>query len=488
LYKTVRYRHNPVTEPDGTTDLQPPPAAGATMLDCLIAEESAALPLHAVTPAALDSLLARLPPAQAGFLRGSGFKARAQELRLLPGENGLGGAVLGLGDDPIEAASPWAFGGMPMALPEDTDWRLDGAPDAQAAVLGWCLGAYRFSQFKTKAPRRPARLVVPPGTEAAAGEAEAIRTGRDLINMPAGHLGPEELAAAVGRLAALHGASFEVIEGEALEQGFPAVAAVGRGSPRAPRVAVLRWEGAKDAPLLALCGKGVCFDTGGLDIKPAAAMLRMKKDMGGAAAMMATADILMRAKAPIRLLLLVGAVENSVSGTAFRPMDVIRTRKGLSVEIGNTDAEGRLVLCDLLTFAAEQGPELLIDAATLTGAARVALGPDLPALFTNDAQVAETVERFGHDVHDSTWRLPLHRNYVSWLDSAVADINNVSTKPMAGAIVAALFLQQFIPEGLRWAHVDLYAWNDQTRPGRPEGGEIQAARALARASVSLLSG
>ena len=458
------------------------------MLDCLTHEEDAALPLHAVDPAGLDSLLARLPAAQAGFLRASGFKARAQELRLLPGESGLAGAVLGLGADPEEAASPWAYGGMPMALPEGTDWRLEGAPDAAAAVLGWCLGAYRFSCFKTDATRRPARLVAPPGTESAAGVAEAIRAGRDLINMPAGHLGPEELAAAVGRLAAAHGASFEVIEGEALEQGFPAVAAVGRGSPRAPRVAVLRWEGAKDAPLLALCGKGVCFDTGGLDIKPAAGMLRMKKDMGGAAAMMATAEILMRAKAPIRLLLLVGAVENSVSGTAFRPMDVIRTRKGLTVEIGNTDAEGRLVLCDLLAFAAEHAPALMIDAATLTGAARVALGPDLPALFTNDAQVAETILNFGDDVQDAVWRLPLHRSYVSWLDSAVADLNNVAAKPMAGAIVAALFLQQFVPDGLRWAHVDLYAWNDQTRPGRPEGGEIQGARALAQASISLLSG
>jgi leucyl aminopeptidase len=254
-------------------------------------------------------------------------------------------------------------------------------------------------------------------------------------------------------------------------------------------VAVLRWQGpgaGADAPLVALCGKGVCFDTGGLDLKPAAAMLRMKKDMGGAATMIALAEMLMAAGTPIRLLLLVGAVENAVSGTAFRPMDVIATRKGLTVEIGNTDAEGRLVLADLLAFAAEQAPALVLDAATLTGAARVALGPDLPALFSDDAEVAKTILRFGLDVQDPLWQLPLHRSYVSWLDSTVADLNNVATKPMAGAVIAALFLRRFVPDDLPWAHLDLYAWNDQARPGRPEGGEIQAARALSRAVAALL--
>ncbi len=459
------------------------------MIDCLSADEADALPLHAVRPQDLEALLGRLAPSQAAFLRASGFAAKAQEWRLLPGGEGIAGAVLGLGDHADDATSPWAFGAMPMALPEGSLWRLEDVQDANAAVLGWCLGAYRFAQFKSKQPRRAARLVAPAGTQAAQDEAAAIHAGRDLINLPAGHLGPVELAAAVERLAAAHGASFEVIEGEALRQGFPAVAAVGQGSPRAPRVAILRWEGpgAANAPLLALCGKGVCFDTGGLDIKPSAGMLRMKKDMGGAAVMMATAEMLMRAKAPIRLLLLIGAVENSVSGTAFRPLDVIRTRKGLSVEIGNTDAEGRLVLCDLLAYAAEQAPALILDAATLTGAARVALGPDLPALFSDDAQVAEMILEFGLRVQDPLWRLPLHRSYVSWLDSGVADINNVSSKPMAGAVVAALFLRQFVPTDLPWAHVDLYAWNDQTRPGRPEGGEIQAARALSRAAMAVLA-
>jgi leucyl aminopeptidase len=459
------------------------------MLDGL-SEPTSARPLilHAVAPAGLEALLARLTAPQAAFLRGSGFGAKPQEICLLPGEAGLAGAVLGLGANKAEARSPWAFGGAPFALPEGTVWQIEGAPDPDAAVLGWCLGAYRFRALKSAPGRAPARLVPPQGTEAAQREAAAVVRGRNLVNQPASHLGPAELAEEVRRLGAEHGARVEIIEGEALAEGFPAVQAVGAGSPRAPRVAVLRWEGAADGPLVALCGKGVCFDTGGLDLKPSAAMLRMKKDMGGAAAVMAAAEILMAARAPIRLLMLVGAVENAVSGTAFRPMDVIRTRKGLSVEIGNTDAEGRLVLADLLAYAAEAQPALMLDCATLTGAARVALGPDLPALFSPDDALAEGVLRAGLESNDPLWRLPLQTSYVTWLDSAVADLNNVAAKPMAGAIVAALFLQRFVPEGTRWGHVDLYAWNDASRPGRPEGGEIQAARAISRAVVVLLAG
>jgi leucyl aminopeptidase len=330
-------------------------------------------------------------------------------------------------------------------------------------------------------------MVPPAGTEAARREAAAIRRGRDLINTPANLLGPAELADAVRELGAAHGAQVEVIEGAALAEGFPAVQAVGGGAARAPRVAILRWEGKADGPLVALCGKGVCFDTGGLDLKPSAAMLRMKKDMGGAAAVMAAAEMLMAARAPVRLLLLVGAVENAVSATAFRPLDVIRTRKGLTVEIGNTDAEGRLVLADLLTFAAESKPDLLLDCATLTGAARVALGPDLPALFSDDDALADTLIKAGLERNDPLWRLPLQKSYVSWLDSPVADLNNISSKPMAGAVVAALFLRHFVPAGIRWAHIDLYAWNDTSRPGRPEGGEIQAARAIARSAATSIA-
>jgi leucyl aminopeptidase len=458
------------------------------MLDGLAEAGSATLPLHAVTPAGLEALLARLTPAEAGFLAATGFKGKAQEIRLLPGGAGLSGAVLGLGADATEAALPWAFGAAPFALPESTAWRLEGAPDPVSATLGWCLGAYRFRRLKAESGRAPARLLAPPGTERALAEAAAIARGRDLINLPANHLGPAELAEAVLALGAAHGATVEVIEGAALASGFPAVQAVGGGSPRAPRVAVLRWEGAADGPLVALCGKGVCFDTGGLDLKPSSGMLRMKKDMGGAAAVMAAAEMLMAARAPIRLLLLVGAVENAVSGHAFRPLDVIGTRKGLTVEIGNTDAEGRLVLADLLAYAAESNPAVILDCATLTGSARVALGPDLPALFCNDDKLADGLLQAGIETGDPLWRLPLQKNYVSWLDSPVADLNNVSAKPMAGAIVAALFLRHFVPEATRWAHVDLYAWNDQTRPGRPEGGEVQVARAIARTVTTLLAG
>ncbi len=460
------------------------------MPDCLTDDAAAALPLHAVAPAGLDALLARLTPAQAGFLTASGFTAKAQELRLLPGESGLAGAVLGLGADTSEAASPYAFGAAPFALPAGTAWRIEGAPDESAAVLGWCLGAYRYRAPKREPGRRAALLAPPPGSESAIIQARAIWRARDLVNRPANDLGPAELAAAVGAMALAHGARFEMIEGAALAEGFPAVQAVGQGAARArtPRVAVLRWEGAAEGPLVALCGKGVCFDTGGLDLKPSAGMLRMKKDMGGAAAVMAVAEMLMATRAPIRLLLLVGAVENAVSATSFRPLDVIRTRKGLTVEIGNTDAEGRLVLADLLAFAAEHEPALIVDCATLTGAARVALGPDLPAVFSHDDASVETLLRSGVATHDRLWRLPLQKNYISWLDSAAADINNVATKPMAGAIVAALFLHHFVPEGTRWWHIDLYAWNDQTRPGRPEGGEAQASRAIAHAVAALFPG
>ena len=442
-------------------------------LSCL-AEGADALPLTGVAPAELPALLDRLPGPQAAFLRASGFAAKEREIVLLPGGEGIAGAVLGLG---AAGASPWSWGAAPFGLPAGTLWRVAAAPDPASALLGFALGAYRFGRYKAPG-RAPARLVPPPGSERAAIEAEAIWHARDLINTPAADLGPAELSAAVRALAEAEGAAFHEISGDALAAGFPAVAAVGGGSPRAPRVAVLRWDGDPAGPLVALCGKGVCFDTGGLDLKPSSAMLRMKKDMGGAAVMIALAETIMRRRLPIRLLLLVGAVENAVSGDAMRPMDVIRTRAGMSVEIGNTDAEGRLVLADLLTHAGEHGPALVLDAATLTGAARVALGPDLPALFSNDDALAARLLAAGEAASDPLWRLPLHDGYAGWLDSTVADLNNVSAKPMAGAIVAALFLRRFAPEGVPWAHLDVYCWNDATRPGRPEGGDAQAMRAL----------
>jgi leucyl aminopeptidase len=426
----------------------------------------------------LAELLDSLPAPQAMFVRGSGFTAATQELALLPGPGGVEGAVLGLGAD----HSPYAFGDLAFRLPEGTPWRLEmPADDHAAAVLGFCLGAYRFDSLKQPSVRKPAQLAMPAQSGHAESEARAIWMVRDLINTPANLLGPAELARCVVQLSQLHGATAVIHEGAALDAAYPTIAAVGRGSARAPLVACLQWSGsaaAPDAPLLSLCGKGVCFDSGGYDLKPSAGMLRMKKDMGGAATMLGLARLIMQADLPLRLAVRVGCVENAISGTAMRPLDVVRTRSGRTVEIGNTDAEGRLVLCDLLDEACSEHPALLIDAATLTGAARIALGPDLPALFCNDDEWAETLLSAGLACHDPVWRLPLWPGYTSWLNSPIADLNNVSAKPGAGAIVAALFLQRFITIDTKWLHLDLYAWNDQTRPGRPEGGEAQTIRAL----------
>jgi leucyl aminopeptidase len=463
-------------------------------IDLALADDGApALPLYAVAPAGLAALRDELPEAARRYLEATGFAAKAGELSLLPGEGGLSGAVLGLGesvaDDGVSPTgiSPWAFGDLPFRLPEDTLWRLaPGDYDPGRAVLGFALGAYRFTSFKPPA-RKPARLVAPAGTEASRVAAEAIIMARDLVNMPANHLGPAELANAVAALGKAFGANVEIIADHALEAGYPALAAVGRGAARAPRVAILRWAGSRaapDAPLIALCGKGVCFDSGGYDLKPSAAMLRMKKDMGGAAVVMAAARMIMAADLPVRLALRVGCVENSVSGAAMRPLDVLATRKGLTVEIGNTDAEGRLVLADLLAEACEEAPTLIIDCATLTGAARSALGPDLPALFSNDQIWAERLLAAGKACCDPLWQLPLWADYGTWLRSHVADLNNIAGNTHGGAVVAALFLERFIATGVPWVHIDLYAWNDSTRPGRPEGGEAQAARAIA-AAVSL---
>jgi leucyl aminopeptidase len=445
-------------------------------------DSAKALPLQAVTPATLPAWLDAAPPATRAFVAGQNFAGKAHELALLPGPDGVAGALAGLGD--AARPGPWAWGGLPMALPPGSIWRLDGVADPAGAVLGFGLGSYAYSQFKS--PRRePARLLRPDTNQAAAEVNDAIAAVeatflvRDLVNHPANLLGPAELAEEVTRLAQAFGAAPRVTQGEGLEAAYPTVAAVGRGSNRAPCVAELRWAGSSDpaAPLVSLVGKGVCFDTGGYDLKPGANMLRMKKDMGGAAIAMGLARMIMAARLPVRLRLLVGAVENSIGAGAMRPLDVIRTRKGITVEIGNTDAEGRLVLCDLLADADSEQPALLLDFATLTGAARVALGPDLPALFTDDDALAADLLRAGVDAHDPLWRLPIWPGYAAWLDSPVADMNNVSSKGTAGAIVAALYLRKFVAETTSWAHVDVYAWNDSSRPGRPEGGEAQVMRA-----------
>jgi leucyl aminopeptidase len=447
------------------------------IIDCIVASPDGARPVHVVRPDGLAAFLHTLSRDQAGFLEETAFAAKAGELRFLPGPNGVAGAALGIGTD----SSPFAFGNLSPQLPAIAPWRLmPGDYDTLSATLGYCLGAYRYNRFLASG-RKPASLYVPNGHETSLSQARATWMVRDLINTPPNILGPVELADFSISLADRHGAVSEVFADALLEDGYPTVAAVGRGSVRPPRVVIFHWRGSSandTSPLLSLCGKGVCFDTGGYDLKPSAGMLRMKKDMGGAATVLGLARVVMEADLPVRLAVRIGCVENSVSGTAMRPSDVITTRSGLTVEVGNTDAEGRLVLCDLLSEASDENPSLLVDCATLTGAARVALGPDLPALFSNDDRLAESLLRAGNAVHDPLWRLPLWSGYDDWLKSPVADLNNVSSKPLAGSIVAALYLQRFVKPGIPWMHLDLYAWNDQTRPGRPEGGEAMAMRAL----------
>lgn len=455
-------------------------------IDCLFdlgaaeAEGRIVHTLHAVSSADLPAFLNSLGDAERGFLTLTGFTAKSGSIALLPGPGGgRMQAVLGLGTE--ESHAP--FGALPYGLPPETDWQLATAGiDPARATLGFCLGAYRFGALKAKTAK-PARLARAEGAAVAAAvsEAQAIWMGRDLINTPANLLGPSELAAAVVALAERFSARCDVVEGAALAANYPTIAAVGAGSDRTPRVAILRWAApgiGEAAPLISLCGKGVCFDSGGYDLKPSSGMLRMKKDMGGAAAMMALAALIMEAQLPVRLVLRVGCVENSVSGHAMRPLDVLRTRSGRTVEIGNTDAEGRLVLCDLLDEACAEDPALLIDAATLTGAARVALGPELPALFSNSETWSNAVVAAGRAVHDPVWPLPLWAGYDAWLDSPIADLNNVSANGFAGAITAALFLQRFVTSTENWLHIDLYAWNDKTRPAAPEGGEVQTVRSL----------
>ena len=447
-------------------------------LDCLTEPGATTLPVYAVRPEGLDAFLAAVPDRAAAFLRESGFTASAGSVVLVPGGSGTAGAVLGLGG----VAGPLPFGALPFALPEGSLVRFAGTLDSpEDAVLGFCMGAYRFDGLKSvPANRAPARLALPEGAGMAVQIAETIWLVRDLINMPANLLGPAELTdAAVATLRKL-GADVTIASGEAVARDYPLIEAVGRGSARPPHVVVARWRGSKAhdlSPLISLCGKGVIFDTGGYNLKPGSMMLRMKKDMGGAAVALGVARLIMLADLPVRVELRLGCVENSVSGSAIRPMDVLQSRRGLTVSIGNTDAEGRLVLADLLAEASDAAPDLLLDFATLTGAARVALGPDVPAFFCNDDALAEQLQVAARAAHDPVWRMPLYDSYNYLLESYDADLNNVSDKPYAGAIIAALFLQRFVAPGQRWLHLDLYAWNDGPRMGRPEGGEAQTLRA-----------
>ena len=388
-------------------------------------------------------------------------------------DGGIAGAVVGIGD-PLD---PMSYAHAPLALPVG-DWQAAGEldEDARAALqLGWGLGSYRFTRYKT-ASRLPARLV---GEFDDAGFdvlAACVRV-RDLVNTPTEHMGPDELEAIARDIANTHGARIDVITGdELLTQNYPAIHAVGRASHRAPRLIEMTWGDAAH-PHIAIVGKGVCFDTGGLNIKSGVGMRNMKKDMGGSAHALALAELIMARKLSVRVTLLVPAVENSIGPNSFRPGEVIATRKGVSVEIDNTDAEGRLVLCDALARAGELTPDLLLDFATLTGAARVALGPDLPALYSNDETLANDWLSAGERSRDPLWRMPLWRPYLRYLTSTIADLANSSNTTMGGSVTAALYLERFVPTGQSWSHVDVYAWNDSDRPGKPTGGEAQGLRA-----------
>jgi leucyl aminopeptidase len=416
-------------------------------------------------------------PADAAWVRTLGFSAAPGTHCLLPSEEGdLARVLLGIGDEPM-----WEWASLPATLPTAT-YRIDPPvprDDADAACLGWALATYRFDRYRT-ATADFATLAWPASARRAAVDRAASATFmvRDLINTPASDMGPAELAHVVAAVGQRFGARCSVIEGdELLARGFPSIHAVGRASARAPRLIDLLW-GDETAPKVTLCGKGVCFDSGGLDIKSASGMKLMKKDMGGAAILLGLAQMIMEEGLPVRLRLLIPAVENSISGNAMRPLDVIQTRRGLSVEIGNTDAEGRVILADALAEAASERPAVLIDCATLTGAARVALGTELPALFSNDESLADQLLKAGRAVGEPLWRLPLWQSYRRHIRGKVADLTNAPDHAFAGAITAALFLAEFVEPACAWAHLDTMAWNLDSRPGRPEGGEATGLRAL----------
>jgi leucyl aminopeptidase len=438
-----------------------------------------AIPIWFVSGATWPALRVALEPAARAFVDAAGFEAKPGRHLLLPGKaDGLGGVLFGLEAEDSEK-NPFLPGRLAELLPAGT-YRFANAPhDARLAALAVALGSYRFARYRS-AETKQVRLEIPDGIDGAdlSRVAEGVSLARDLINTPANDLGPVELEEAARALAARHGASVRAIVGDDLiKQKFPLIHAVGRAADRAPRLIDFTW-GDPAHPKVTLVGKGVTFDTGGLDIKPESGMRIMKKDMGGAACVLALAHMIMDRALKLRLRVLIPAVENSISGAAFRPLDIYRSRKGLTVEIGNTDAEGRLILADALALADEERPELIVDMATLTGAARVALGPDLPPFYTEDETLAAELVRCAAGENDPLWRLPLWRPYAAMLDSKVADLNNVATGGFAGSITAALFLKRFVEAAKSWLHIDVYAWTPAAKPARPEGGECQAARAL----------
>jgi len=445
-----------------------------------IARSKAAQPIWFVAPTDFSKITAKFDKRARAYIKAAGFEPRPGRHLVLPSNSGTGGVLFGI---EAEKADKNAFlpGLLPGVLPAGI-YRFANEPhDTRLAALAFALGTYRFTRYRS-AKDKAVKLVLPAGVD---GEelsriAEGVTLARDLINTPANDMGPAHLEAAAKALARQHGAKFRSIVGDdLLKQNFPLIHAVGRAADakRAPRLIELRWGKAGD-PKVTLVGKGVCFDTGGLDLKPESAMLIMKKDMGGAATVLAAAHMIMGAKLDVALRVLIPAVENSVAGDAFRPLDVYPSRKGHTVEIGNTDAEGRLVLADALALACEEKPDLLVDMGTLTGAARVALGPELPPYYTDDEALAADVARHSAAENDPLWRLPLWMRYDQNINSKVADVNNVASGGMAGSIICALFLKRFVTAATRWLHFDIYAWTPSAKPGRPEGGECQAARAL----------
>src|SRR5262245_1388828 len=442
--------------------------------------DGSGIPVMFVTAVSWAEVRGRLDPRAQAFAETAGFEPRPGRHLLLPGPDGtLAGVLFAIESENEGHTDPFRAGALPTLLPAHT-YRFDTAPpDARLSALAFALGTYRFVRYR-KPDDPSARLEVPEGVDAEdlTRIVEGVFLARDLINTPANDMGPAELEEAARTLANRHGASFTTIVGDdLLKQNFPLIHAVGRAADRAPRLIDMRW-GDPAHPKITLVGKGVCFDTGGLDITPNTGMLNRKKAMGGAASMLALAHMLMSRGIKISLRVLIPAVENSISGADFRPRDIYRSRKGITVEIGNTDAEGRLILADAFALADEEEPELIADMATLTGAARVALGTEVVPFYTDDDALAAELARHAQAQCDPLWRMPLWRPYDQLLESKVADVNNVSSGGFAGSITAAMFLRRFVSAAKAWLHCDIYAWNQTTRPGRPEGAECQAARAL----------
>ena len=435
--------------------------------------------IHLIDPGGFDNWLKAQPERHRSAIAAQGLRPVGYSSVILPGEKADEWSVVSVVAN-IASLSPWCLAKLAETLPEGT-YRIHGTPPGVAS-LGWLLGQYKFDRYLTnETPRGPRVLVTSDVAQidAITHEAKAVALVRDLVNTPAADMGPGDLEAQAAALAKAHDAVLTVTKGHDLEIGYPMIHAVGAAAARehAPRLIEIEW-GNPAHPRLAIIGKGVTFDSGGLDIKPSSGMRLMKKDMGGAAHALALAQLIMTARLPVRLHMLIPAVENAIAGNAFRPGDILTSRKGLTVEIANTDAEGRLVLADALTRAVENDPVLIIDFATLTGAARVALGPDLPATFGNNDELTDDLLAAAKDVNDPLWRLPLHNGYADMLKSDIADLNNAPDGGFAGAITAALFLQKFVSPDTPWLHLDTFAWRPTAKPGRPKGGEALGLRAV----------